>query len=229
MSTIVALEQEQADQQSREIGARLAAERQRLGMNQAELGEACGVSKTSQLNYEAGRRSPDSAYMAAAMRAGVDMSYVISGVRQVAAADADDFVQIPLLSNVRASAGNGTVNEPAGEYNVQGLAFSRAWIARRGLNPQRLKVIEVKGRSMEPVLSDGDRVLIDMADTHPKSGYVYVLRQADELLVKHCQLLPGGVLRVSSANAQYAPYDIVLHEAVDVEIIGRVVASMHEW
>lgn len=167
--------------------------------------------------------------MAAAMRAGVDMSYVISGVRQVAAADADDFVQIPLLSNVRASAGNGTVNEPAGEYNVQGLAFSRAWIARRGLNPQRLKVIEVKGRSMEPVLSDGDRVLIDMADTHPKSGYVYVLRQADELLVKHCQLLPGGVLRVSSANAQYAPYDIVLHEAVDVEIIGRVVASMHEW
>lgn len=229
MLTLLLTSEPDTNASAKEIGMRLAVERQRLGLNQAEFGEACGVSKTSQVNYEAGRRSPDSQYLAQAVRAGVDVMFVITGVKQVTDNAQDDFISIPLLSQIRASAGSGTVNEPSADYKVQGLAFSRSWLNKRGLSPQRLKVIEVKGRSMEPVLSDGDRVLIDMADTNPKSGYVYVLRQADELLVKYCQLLPAGVLRVSSANQQYAPYDIRLHEAADVEIIGRVVASMHEW
>ncbi len=214
--------------QSREVGARLAAERQRLKLSQMQLAEACGVSKTSQVNYEAGRRAPDTIYLSAAMTAGVDVMFVISGLRHTSSANHDAFVTIPLL-DVKASAGNGTLNAPEAEYAVQGLAFSRAWINRRGLNPQQLKVIEVRGASMDGVLSDGDRVLIDLADTRPRSGYVYVLRQGDELLVKFCQLLPGGVLRVSSANQQYASYDVQLSDTSDVQIVGRVVASMHEW
>jgi transcriptional regulator with XRE-family HTH domain len=228
MSTNVASEEQQVDPASKEVGARLAAERQRIGLNQAQLGDLCGVSKTSQVNYESGKRSPDVTYMAAAMRSGVDVIYVITGTRQTTAASQDEFVSIPLL-NVVASAGNGTVNEPEAAYEVQGLAFSRTWLDRRKLNPQHLKVIEVKGSSMNGVLSDGDRVLIDLSDTKPRSGFVYVLRQGDELLVKFCQLLPGGVLRVSSANTQFAPYDVVLDESSDVQIVGRVVASMHEW
>jgi phage repressor protein C with HTH and peptisase S24 domain len=215
--------------EAKALGARLASERQRLGLSQPQLGESCGVSKTSQVNYESGKRSPDTAYLSAAMRIGVDVLFVISGNRQPTAAGTDQFITIPLLQDIRASAGYGQVNEPSAEYTVQGLAFSVAWLNQRKLNPQQLKVIVIKGRSMEPVLSDDDRVLIDMSDRQPRSGFVYVLRQADELLVKYCQLLPGGTLRVSSANPQYAPYDITLHDAADVEILGRVVASMHEW
>lgn len=229
MSTNVVPEvQEQPTATSVEQGARLAGERQRIGMNQAQLGLICGVSKTSQLNYESGKRSPDSIYLNAAMQAGVDVMYVLTGQRHTSSAQDDAFVSIPMLS-VRASAGNGTLNEPSAEYVVQGLAFSRAWLSRRKLSPQNLKVIEVKGASMEGVLSDGDRVLIDLQDKQPRSGFVYVLRQGDELLVKYCQLLPGGVLRVSSANAQFESYDVELERAQDVEIVGRVVASMHEW
>lgn len=213
---------------SKDVGARLSSERLRLGLNQLQLADACGVSKTSQVNYEAGRRSPDIGYLTAAMKAGVDVMYVISGVRQTTAIDQDDYVSIPML-NVRASAGNGALNEPEASYQVQGLAFSRSWLNKRNLPHSNLRVIEVKGASMEGVLSDGDRVLIDLSDTRPRSGFVYVLRQGDELLVKYCQLLPGGVLRVSSANTQFAPYDVVLDDASDVQIVGRVVASMHEW
>ena len=229
MSTnVVPATEEQPTATSVEQGARLASERLRLGLNQQQLGEACGVSKTSQLNYESGKRTPDTLYLTAAIKAGVDVMYVISGQRHTTASVDDTFVSIPMLS-VRASAGNGTVNEPHAEYDVQGLAFSRAWLSRRNLNPQHLKVIEVKGASMEGVLSDGDRVLIDLQDKQPRSGFVYVIRQGDELLVKFCQLLPGGVLRVSSANTQFESYDVELERAPDVEIVGRVVASMHEW
>jgi phage repressor protein C with HTH and peptisase S24 domain len=139
-----------------------------------------------------------------------------------------NFVVIPLLP-VQASAGNGTVNEPEGNYVVGGLCFSRDWLTSRRLSPRDLRVIIVRGASMDGVLSDGDRVLINMADTSPRSGFVYVIRQGDELLVKYCQLLPGGLLRVSSANPTYAPYDVDLAKTPDVQIVGRVVASMHEW
>lgn len=200
-----------------------------MGLNQMDLAQACNISKTSQVNYESGKRSPDAIYLQAAQKAGLDLAYVVTGVRTTSLnASDEEFVSIPMLG-VLASAGNGQVNEPAAEYSVKGLAFSKDWICKRRLTAANLRVIEVRGASMQGVLSDGDRVLIDLGDIRPKSGYVYVLRQGDELLVKYCQLLPGGVLRVSSANAQFATYDVQLDNTPDVVIIGRVVASMHEW
>jgi transcriptional regulator with XRE-family HTH domain len=221
MSTIVAPE-------SQEIGARIRSERVRLGLNQADFAASCLVSKTSQVNYESGLRSPDAIYLRHAQTIGVDTSYVVTGSRVQDKSSQSDFVSIPMLG-ITASAGNGQVNDVQGEYVVQGLAFSAQWLQRRQLNPDYLRVIEVRGASMSGVLSDGDRVLIDLSDTRAKSGYVYVIRQGDELLVKYCQLLPGGILRVSSANPQYATYDVELDRTPDLAIIGRVVASMHEW
>lgn len=227
MSTNVALDASEEIPLGREVGARLAAERKRLGLNQEQLAERCGVSKTSQVNYETGKRSPDIPYLTLAMQLGVDVMYVIAGGGQRDPSDST-YVSVPLL-NIRASAGGGAINEDETHHEEQGLAFQKAWLDQRRLSHQALRVIEVKGRSMEPVLTDGDRVLIDLSDTRPRSGYVYVLRQGEELLIKYCQLMPGGVIRVSSANAQFATYDVFLNESPDVVIVGRVVASMHEW
>jgi phage repressor protein C with HTH and peptisase S24 domain len=214
---------------SAEIGARLRSERKRLDKPQHELAALAGVSKTTQVNYESGMRSPDAIYLQAVQKLGLDVQYILVGIRSPGTEPlSDEFVSIPLLG-ITASAGNGQLNEPEGVYRVEGLAFSKAWLAKRQLSAHNLRVIEVKGASMQGVLSDGDRVLIDLSDTRPKSGFVYVLRQGDELLVKYCQLLPGGLLRVSSANPQFAPYDVQLDQATDLAIVGRVVASMHEW
>lgn len=62
-------------------GARLREERERLGLTQQALGEAAGVTNITQSNYEAGRRSPAADYLAAAAAAGVDVLYVVTGVR----------------------------------------------------------------------------------------------------------------------------------------------------
>lgn len=210
-----------------EISERLKVERQRVGLTQGDLALATGVSKTSQVNYESGMRVPDALYLAAAHAAGLDVTYIVTGTKPTHDVG-DDFVVVPMLG-VTASAGNGIVNEPEAEQSLRGLCFSRIWLTRRNLNADHLRVIEVRGASMDGVLSDGDNVLVDLQDTRPRSGFVYVLRQGDELLVKYCQLLPGGILRVSSANGQFATYDVELDKTPDVAIIGRVVASMHEW
>lgn len=63
------------------IGERLRQERERLGLNQTELGARGGVSRKTQFNYETGERLPDAAYLAAVMEAGVDVLYVVTGAR----------------------------------------------------------------------------------------------------------------------------------------------------
>lgn len=61
------------------IGERLKDERVRLGLNQTDMAALAGVTKTTQLNYEKGSRSPDAAYLAAVSAAGVDVLYVLTG------------------------------------------------------------------------------------------------------------------------------------------------------
>jgi phage repressor protein C with HTH and peptisase S24 domain len=137
-----------------------------------------------------------------------------------------ELVVIPRVDIV-ASAGNGS--PVTTEDEIGGLSFSRLWLSRRGMNPAQCRVIDIGGSSMEPKLFDGHKALVHMGETTPRSGRAYVLRQDDELLVKYLQLLPGGILRVSSENSAFPTYDIDLSKTDRVSILGRVRASSHEW
>lgn len=72
------------------IGERLLQERKRLKLSQAQFGEAGGVQKRAQINYEAGERSPDAAYLERIAALGVDVQYVITGVHTAASLSADE-------------------------------------------------------------------------------------------------------------------------------------------
>lgn len=60
---------------------RLIEERKRLGLNQSDFGTLGGVTKDSQLNYEKGFRKPDSGYLEAIAAHGVDVGYLLTGIR----------------------------------------------------------------------------------------------------------------------------------------------------
>ncbi|MDH1526722.1 helix-turn-helix domain-containing protein [Pseudomonas mosselii] len=64
-----------------EMGARLQAERKRLGLTQDELAFIVGVSKRTLASYEAGTREPGAALLNHATAAGVDVLYVVTGQR----------------------------------------------------------------------------------------------------------------------------------------------------
>ncbi len=137
------------------------------------------------------------------------------------------FVYIPRY-DIKASAGFGRVAEPVVE-KISELAFSASWVRARRFNPDYLRVVEVDGDSMYPALHHGDLILVDMIQKEPRSGKAYLIRQNDELLVKYVQLLPGGILRLSSDNKNYSDYDIDLSKNQHVEVIGKVVASNRNW
>ncbi|WGS41900.1 helix-turn-helix domain-containing protein [Burkholderia sp. JSH-S8] len=58
----------------------------RIGLSQAEFAALGGLGKQAEFNYEAGTRSPDANYLAALMKVGVDVLYVIGGHRADSAA-----------------------------------------------------------------------------------------------------------------------------------------------
>lgn len=64
-----------------DLGVRLVEERKRLRMNQTDFGRLGAVSKGSQILYEKGDGSPTADYLSAIALSGVDVQYVLTGVR----------------------------------------------------------------------------------------------------------------------------------------------------
>ena len=63
------------------IGDRLRSERTRLSLNQSEAAEALGVGRSAYVHYEFGRTIPDANALMKAQALGMDMWWVVTGVR----------------------------------------------------------------------------------------------------------------------------------------------------
>lgn len=61
------------------IGERIRAERLRLGLSQALFANKVNVHRKTQINYETGERKPDTDYLQAIAKEGVDVGYVLTG------------------------------------------------------------------------------------------------------------------------------------------------------
>lgn len=59
------------------IGQRIAEERRRLGLSQADFAKAVGVSISTQKRYEIGDASPGTNYLLSARKIGVDLNYLL--------------------------------------------------------------------------------------------------------------------------------------------------------
>lgn len=127
-----------------------------------------------------------------------------------------DWIEVPRLS-LGASAGPGAV--PAEEAASDSFRFSRRWLRQQGLDGSNLSAISVEGDSMEPLLRNGDEILVDRAQRPFRDG-VHVVRLGDALLVKRVASVGQGRFALVSDNRAYPPLDVAVE---DIEIIGRVV------
>ena len=82
-----------------------------------------------------------------------------------------------------------------------------------------LSAIVVEGDSMEPLLRDGDEILVDRTPRPLRDG-IHVVRVGEALLVKRVQTGVPGRLILESANPAYRPIELSTDE---VAVIGRVV------
>jgi phage repressor protein C with HTH and peptisase S24 domain len=140
----------------------------------------------------------------------------LGGREEVSYAARGDWVEVPRLP-LEASAGPGALG--AEEIPFDAFQFSRRWLREQGLEPAQLSSIRVMGDSMDPLLRDGDEILVDRTPRPFREG-VHVVRLGEALHVKLLQAVPPGGLRLISQNAAYAPVDVAME---DVDVVGRVV------
>lgn len=72
------------------FGERLREERKRTGLNQADFAKAGGVHRNSQTEYETGKTPPNADYLSAVAELGVDVRYLLTGVRTTASLTASE-------------------------------------------------------------------------------------------------------------------------------------------
>lgn len=72
-----------------DIGSRLREERERLDMSQSDFAAWGDASKRSQIEWEKGSQVPNAEFLAKVGAKGVDVQYVLTGVRGVSVAQVE--------------------------------------------------------------------------------------------------------------------------------------------
>ena len=131
----------------------------------------------------------------------------------------DSYAYIPLY-DARVSQGHGAWNESVKVLTM--LAFTKYSLRRKGLNPAELAAVRVDGDSNEPILSDGDTVMVDLSRNVLQGEAFYVIRIDDLLYAKRLQREFDGSILVISANPAYKMITVPQDRLDSLKIIGRV-------
>lgn len=226
------------------IAEKLKVARKFLGKDQQEMATLCGKAHRSWQRYEQGEGFPTGEVFELLTSLGFnagwfftdDVPMLIKGQGTTVGATGDgqgyksaessapynaDFVHIPRYE-VEASAGGGAVIH--GEQVVDYLSFRAEWVRNSlGVSVRDLALISVIGDSMEPTLSEGDVVLLDMTTKGVMDGSIYALQLNGGLLVKRIQRKLDGSIVVKPDNPRYDT-EIISEDSADLlKIIGRVV------
>lgn len=94
-------------------------------MSQADIADAAGITRLTQGKYETGKHSPDANYLGAVLALGMDVTYLLTGVRSLTPAEGISDDEAMLLEYYRASPPEGKVSlRAAGAALAQSLKQS---------------------------------------------------------------------------------------------------------
>lgn len=125
--------------------------------------------------------------------------------------------------DLRLSAGGGSVNS-----DHESSVPSRFWgmpeefLRSMRLSARNIRLVALEGDSMEPLLRDGDIVLIDERSRDPRTPAIYALWEGNGAVCKRVEVVKGSDplrYRLISVNPEYSTFEVL---ASDADIIGRV-------
>jgi len=215
------------------IGARIEAERQALGLSKTDVWKGAGVSSGMYSQWMNGSEPKGITLVLLAKILNVNEKWLATGKgeKHPGAAssqtelDEDEFVPIRRV-DFKVSAGvSGFVVEYLNGEKAP-IYFRRDWISSRGYDAENLHAIEVSGQSMEPSLWDGDMVVVNTADQRMVDGEVYAFNYEGESVVKRLKRFAGQWF-MSSDNTDKTRYPDKLCDG-GCQIIGRVVHKQSE-
>ena len=128
---------------------------------------------------------------------------------------------------VEVSAGAGAITEEFVDETARWHWPENMIRHEAGAAPENLRILRVRGNSMEPEMREGDRIVVDVSRRLPATGETFVVWDGNGLVVKHVEAVHRDAaceddpprIRLISANPDYAPYSCL---AQDAHIVGKV-------
>jgi phage repressor protein C with HTH and peptisase S24 domain len=141
--------------------------------------------------------------------------------------DTKEYINIPVLDIVAGCGSGGIV-----ESDVEVLEYRNIDKALLpvGVHSDKLNIIPILGRSMEPVLYEGDYVVVEMknGDEIEFVSDYYLISYGGLLQVKYIQVVTMTLINIISKNPDEPN---IMHDfnenQVQCEILGKVVAMIH--
>lgn len=224
---------------SNDMAERLEGARKSLGISLRELSVRSDVSYSTLHKIAAGTAEPGVGKLAAiAETLGVSIDWLVhggeggppaygsfdwmlrkagSGVRKSTSA-----IEVPVFE-LEVAAGDGRSvldEEPIGRWPL-----SIEWVADHVGAEPNLIVVKVRGDSQQPILADGDWLIVDRNQSRLGAGLA-VVRVDDILKVKRIELR-GRTIALKSANPSWQTEELDREADQDrFRVIGRAVAAI---
>ena len=184
---------------------------QRFSTN-AAMARFLGLEKTTATKLFSFLKGADTQYSAV-----IDWLERLGGQIALPQEGIESYAMVP---KVGAIAGAGESLMTSGK--VKGYyAFRDTFLERERIHAERCVLMVVAGDSMEPLIRDGDTVLVDESDNMPKDGYIFVVGLGDALMVKRLARIPNG-WRLCSENRDRVSTDVQGDELDTFRVYGRV-------
>lgn len=225
---------------SNNLGIKIRTMLAAKGLKISDLVEGTGISRQSIYYWLNGKRKPDAenlkkvaAFLNVDAESLTNSSDEFSKVSMVKSFHREDELPPGVVEikeyELAFSAGPGS--EPTWE---EATSSKRAWYREEffvdhRINANRCRRATVSGDSMEPLIRDGDKILIveEPVGTPIRDGDVYALCIGGTLKVKRLSRRSDGTLVIRSENPLYTDEILTIPEQESIYILGRVIEVTH--
>lgn len=182
-----------------------------------EAAEIAGVSPEHLPSYIAGRAKPPFeliARLAAAKRVSLDWMATGEGPRLIDEDEPGGFIAVPVQHDADARFGEG---EDAA------ILFAREWLNATAQAPaESLRIVIQRGNANEPVIRDGDVLLVDISTDRIAEDALYVFVRDGRHLARFVETFIDGRVALKARNPEYGMQTLSPDDAAKLQVFGRV-------
>jgi len=200
------------------LSERLKSERNKRGLSQKELAEKLEMNLRTYASYERGERDISTAVLLKICNTLNISSDILLG-NNITPYTPEKMVPVPVVGRVAAG------YTCLAETDIQSYELVSPEILNDGYDYVYLKVI---GDSMEPLLLEGDMVLVRIQESVDSGDYAVVIVDEEDGVVKQLDF-DGNKVKLISQNPYYPPRIFSGKEKKRIRIFGKVIESKRKF
>lgn len=193
--------------------------RQEYGLRLEDVGQIIGVTKQSVWSFEKQDKLPPKYKKILENKFNCHILDEDEGMPD------NDIIEIERIY-IKPECGNGS--ELMTEPYIEPFKISRQSISTylRCSSPDNLKLFQASGDSMDPKISDGDWLLVDVGRRDVNISGIYIFMANGLYRCKRLNMTLDGRLEVKSDNKKYDVEILGPDSGVEINIIGRVLNNL---